>query len=196
MRMAVLMVLDVVDGTTQQYDRTNELAGIRGDADAPTGLISHVAAVDERGVVIADVWESQEAFERFFRDRLGAALEEAQVPMAEPRFFPVHNMIPKGSSDDARVVLIVEPEEFTTERYDRLTADMDAHAGSGERHPAVAHVAGRKDDGTLIVVDLWESEEAFQRFAQEQLADMAEQVGAMEPRFAKVHNRIRPLAVA
>ena len=194
--MAVLMVLDIPGATTDDYDRTNEAAGILSDADAPAGLISHVAAVDDRGFVAADVWESREAFERFFHDRLGAALEAAKVPPAEPRFYPVHNMIPKGASDDAGVLLIVEPEHFTADDYDRLIGTMDAHIGSGERHPGVSHVVGLKDDGNLIVVDVWESEEAFGKFAQEQLAEMAQQVGEMQPRFAKVHNRIRPLAVA
>jgi heme-degrading monooxygenase HmoA len=193
--MAVLMVLEGPGMTTEQYDRTNEIAHV--ERDVPQGLVSHVCAVDEQGLVVVDVWESEEAFGRFFESRLAAALEQVQVPeLSEPRFFPVHNMIPKGSSDDARVLLIVEPERFTPAEYDQLITTMDAHIGSGERHPGVSHVVGRKDDGNLIVVDLWQSQEAFDEFARDQLAPVADRIGPMDTRFAKVHNRIRPAVPA
>src|SRR5205085_3244439 len=41
-RMAVLMIMDSPEATTEQYDRTNEILGIRGDEDAPEGLVQHV----------------------------------------------------------------------------------------------------------------------------------------------------------
>jgi len=188
--MPVLMVIDIPGGTTAQYDRANELAGIHGEADAPAGLLSHVVGADEQGLVVADVWESEDAFRRFFETRLRAALEGAGVPPAEPRFYPVHDMIPKGASDNAGVLLVIEPERFTAEEYDALVQTMDAHEGGGERHPGVSHVAGKKADGNLIVVDVWESMDAFDAFAKEQLAPVADRFGQMDVRATKVHNRL------
>jgi hypothetical protein len=91
--MAVLMVLEVPGGTVKQYERANELMGITGDDDAPDGLVSHVAAVTEAGIVIADVWESEVALETFFEERAGAALAEAGMPEAKPHVARVHNHI-------------------------------------------------------------------------------------------------------
>ena len=71
--MAVLMMLEVPGGTVEQYERANEIMGIKGDADAPEGLISHVAARTDEGIVIADVWASEGDLERFFEERAGAA---------------------------------------------------------------------------------------------------------------------------
>ena len=79
------MMLEVPGGTIEQYERANELMGITGEDDAPAGLVSHVAAVTEDGIVIADVWESEAALGTFFEDRAGAALAEAGMPQAQPR---------------------------------------------------------------------------------------------------------------
>ncbi len=94
--MAIMMVLEVPGGTIEQYERANEIMGITGDDTAPDGLVGHVAAKTDDGMLIVDVWESQEKLDAFFRDRLGDALHQAGVPEAQPRIYPVHNGI-RGS---------------------------------------------------------------------------------------------------
>jgi hypothetical protein len=91
--MAILMLMDVPGGTVEQYERTNEILGIHGDSDAPEGLISHLCAVTDDGVMIADVWDSEESLHRFFEGGLGAALAEAGVPKTTPTVIPVHAML-------------------------------------------------------------------------------------------------------
>jgi len=188
--MAVLMYLEIPGGTTDHYDRTNDALGVHVETEPPEGLVHHVAGADDDGLVIVDIWESREALDDFVQSRLAAALQEAGVPPAAPRVYPVHNVIPQGSSDEANVLLVVEPKGFDVAMYDALVADMPAHAGSGESHPAAFHAVGTKEDGDLLVADVWPSEGAFNDFAQENLADAAAQLGSLSPRFLRVHNRI------
>jgi len=194
--MPIMLVIDVPGGTTAQYDRANELMGIHDDSNVPEGLIHHVATVDDDGIVVVDIWESQAALDRFFETQLGAALQEAGVPPATTRVFPVHHVIPRGAGQEANVLLLVEPDGFDVTAYDALTEQLDAHAGDGGNHPAAFHSVGLKDDGEIIVADLWGSTDEFYAFARENLADPAEQLGEMKPRFLRVHNRLAPVAAA
>jgi hypothetical protein len=191
--MSVLMVMEAPGATTAEYDRANELMGIRGDEDAPDGLIQHVAASDGNSIVVADVWESEEALGRFFEERLGKALAEAGFDSdVKPRILPVHNYL-SGAATDAGVLLIVEIDGFTPEAYDKMTAGMDVHGGDGSNHPSVWHAVGLGDSGDLVVADVWESPEAFGKFAEEQIGPRGAEVGLQpfEPKLIPVHNRTR-----
>ncbi len=84
--MSVLMMLEVPGGTIEQYERANEIMGIAGDGDAPDGLLYHVAGRSDDGIVIADIWRSEDDFERFFSERASAALAKAGMPEAQPAF--------------------------------------------------------------------------------------------------------------
>jgi hypothetical protein len=191
--MAVLMVIEAPGATREEYDRTNEILGIRGDDDAPEGLIQHVAAFDDEGLVIADVWESEESLGRFYEQRLGAALEESGVSRSaeQPRRLEVHNSL-TGRGSEANVLMLIDIPGFGTDKYDEMVSNMDAHVGDGSQHPCVTHVAARTDDGGVVVADLWESPEAFGKFGEEQIgpAGAAAGLGPIEPRIVPVHNRV------
>src|SRR5689334_3423110 len=107
--MAVMMIMDSLDATTEQYDRTNELLGIQGDGEAPEGLIQHVAASDGNGLVIVDVWESADAFGRFM-ERVGPAAEEAGLggPVGDPPPpMQVHNRV-TGQATAANLLMLFD----------------------------------------------------------------------------------------
>jgi hypothetical protein len=194
--MAVIMSFEVPGGTVEQYERTNEILGIQSDADAPEGLVSHVCGVSDDGILIVDVWDSEESLNRFFEERLGAALNEAGVPQVHPQITKVHNMIPQGRGSEANVIVMIEMDAGP-DVYDRMTETMDAHQGAGEKHPSVSHVAGVKEDGGMLIVDLWESPAAFGAFAEAQIGPAAgDSMGEIEPRFVPVHNRMRGRASA
>ncbi len=190
--MSILMVLELEGATAEQYDRVNEILGIAGDTDAPDGLVSHVCGVTENGLLIADVWDSQEALGRFVEGRLQSAFAEAGLGDGTPRVLPVHNMIPQGAGHAANVIVMTEVEGFGPAEYDRMTSEMDAHVMDGSKHPCVSHVAAATDSG-MLVVDLWESPEAFGAFAEREIAPAGEAIGLgpIEPRFVPVHNHIR-----
>jgi hypothetical protein len=89
--MAVLISAEVSGMTVEQYDKVNEVMGFTG-ADDVDGLICHTAGVTDGGMLISDVWESEEAFERFINERLMSAFQELGIGGGpEPRIVPVHN---------------------------------------------------------------------------------------------------------
>jgi heme-degrading monooxygenase HmoA len=91
--MAVAMVMEAPGMTAELYDSVMEHLEW-SEQDLPDGFISHYAGPTEDGMLVFDIWESQEDFERFLESRLGAALAAAtggQAPAIEPRFIQIHN---------------------------------------------------------------------------------------------------------
>ena len=72
---------------------------------------------------------------------------------------------------------------------------FDTLRANGLRKKAAATLADAysKADGGMVVADLWDSAEAFGKFAEEQIgpAGAAVGLGPIEPRIVPVHNRIR-----
>jgi len=86
--VAILMVMDVPGGTTGQYDHVLELL----PAGRPPGLISHVCAPTDRGLLVVDVWETQEDLDAFFvSGGFSAALKEAGIVEVQPRVYAIHD---------------------------------------------------------------------------------------------------------
>jgi hypothetical protein len=80
--MAIVMIqefeVEENDLSTTNYDSISERLGV--ESEAPEGLVVHTAGFTGHGVFrIADVWESQEDWERFRDGRLA----EAVKPMVE-----------------------------------------------------------------------------------------------------------------
>ena len=78
----------------------------------------------------------------------------------------------------------------TLDQYDQVIQKMGLRQG-GEMPPGgISHFVTKTDDG-MRVVDVWESKEAFERFAQEQIGPYTREVGIEEEpeiRFYDVHN--------
>ncbi len=76
-------------GTTEaQYAQV--LNQVSPGNQKPSGMISHSAGPREGGWCVIEVWESQEAAQQFFDQKLGAALQEAKITV-QPTFFQVTN---------------------------------------------------------------------------------------------------------
>jgi hypothetical protein len=73
--MAVVMTMRWAGVTPEQYDAVREL--VRWEEDTPSGAVLHVASFEGGAMHVTDVWGSQADFERFFADRLAAAIKEA-----------------------------------------------------------------------------------------------------------------------
>jgi hypothetical protein len=73
----------------QQYDAVwNDLRA--AGHSQPKGLISHVgAATPDGGLLVVDVWESEEAFNEFGKT-LMPLIARQDIPMIQPKVFPVH----------------------------------------------------------------------------------------------------------
>src|SRR2546428_3814346 len=186
-----MMILEWEGVSPDQYERVNQSMGIVSDADAPDGLISHVAAIDERGeLVIVDLWESEQALGSFVEKRLGPALAEAGIPQSQPRIHPLHNQI--HSAVEGNVLILIEVDDTGTDVYDRMKAEMPEHSGDPANYPWAMHSVASDGSG-IVVADLWPSEAAFGQFAQQRIAPIAEKhgMGPMRQRTLKVHNRLR-----
>jgi hypothetical protein len=97
--MAVVMILDSPNFGTDMYDAVNAKMDIT--ANPPEGLICHTAGVVDGNFRIIDVWESEDDYERFSKDRLGPAIQEVsegQAPQPQggerpEKFYELHNVI-------------------------------------------------------------------------------------------------------
>lgn len=84
--MAYAFVQDVA-ASWDQYERVT--AGLT--CPAPSGLIMHLAGPTDEGFRIIDVWDSEQAFERFKAERLQPALAALGGPSRpEPTFRDLH----------------------------------------------------------------------------------------------------------
>jgi hypothetical protein len=87
--MAVCLIFDVPGATQAQYEQVMSEAS-PGNRPPP-GLISHVGGPTDNGWCVVEVWESQEAADRFFSDTLQEPLQKANVNAGQPRVFEVFN---------------------------------------------------------------------------------------------------------
>ena len=88
--MAVALVFNGVGVTQAQYEQV--LREVSPDGKVAPGLLSHVAGPTSDGWRVLEVWESQEAVDKFFQDKLQAALQNENI-VVQPEVFPVQNMM-------------------------------------------------------------------------------------------------------
>jgi len=87
--MAVVMTMRWAGVTPQQYDRVRTVT--RWEEDVPAGAVLHAVSFDGEAMRVTDVWESQAHFERFFAERLAAAIKDAGIEGdPETEFTPLH----------------------------------------------------------------------------------------------------------
>ena len=81
----------------------------------------------------------------------------------------------------------------TLEQYDQVCGKMGLTPKGPGPTGAISHFATLTDSG-LRVVDVWETKEQFEKFAQEQIGPFSADVGigAPEMQFFDVHNYFTP----
>ncbi len=94
--MAILTIVDASDDMLAHYDQVVEQLEAAGHGQ-PSGRQFHVAARKGSGYVVTDVWESQEALDRF-REVLDPLLHQAgsNLDPQSTQILEVHNVI-KGA---------------------------------------------------------------------------------------------------
>jgi quinol monooxygenase YgiN len=102
--MAVGVLQAAPEFTKEIYDQVTEKmfghpAPMRDD-ESPHGLIVHSAGQGQQGYYVYDIWESQQAFERFMQETLGPAVAEVMGgPPPEgggPQYFPIDVLVIPG----------------------------------------------------------------------------------------------------
>jgi hypothetical protein len=80
----------------------------------------------------------------------------------------------------------------TLDQYDQVIEKMGLTPGGSVPPGAISHWVAKTEVG-IRVVDVWESKEQFERFAQEQIGPYSREVGMdgePELRFYEVHNHL------
>ncbi len=80
--MSEVIILEFAGVTEDQYLAVNKILGVDGGTGAgdwPAPLEAHTAALGDGGLVVVEVWESQDA-QAAFMARLGPALAEVGLP--------------------------------------------------------------------------------------------------------------------
>ena len=90
LNMAIELVFTGQGVSAAQYEQVlNEVCP--GDV-MPDGMLYHVAAPTEDGWMVVEVWESQEKVDRFFQEKLGQALQKANINI-QPKILQVHKLL-------------------------------------------------------------------------------------------------------
>jgi hypothetical protein len=88
------------------------------------------------------------------------------------------------------VGVVLEFPGGTLEQYDQVIEKMGLTEGGDTPEGAIFHWVTKTDDG-FRVTDVWESRQAFERFAQEKIGPLSQEVGVPGPSkttFFEVHN--------
>lgn len=70
-------------------------------------------------------------------------------------------------------------------QYDQITPKLDS-TPSGNSKGVLSHWVTKSDRG-ILVVDVWENREDFQKFADEQLIPISQEVGLPNPPKITIH---------
>jgi hypothetical protein len=90
--MAIGLLFDGSGVTQAQYEQVlHEVAP--GNRPA-AGMLYHAAGPIPNGWRVIEIWESQEAADRFFRDKLGTALQRANINVQPQSFEVINTMQP------------------------------------------------------------------------------------------------------
>jgi hypothetical protein len=95
--MLIMAVHQVPSLTQEKYEEvvrrlTNGKSRLESPSDVPfKGLVVHIAGQGSNGFCIFDVFESEEAVERF-REAMGTIPEEVGID-EPPEFFPAHTFV-------------------------------------------------------------------------------------------------------
>jgi hypothetical protein len=89
--MPTVMSMEWPNVTPDQYNQV--MRALELDKTPPNGEIFHVVGFSNGTMRVLDIWESQQAFEKFQKERLPAALQKAGITgQPKVQFFPVHNI--------------------------------------------------------------------------------------------------------
>jgi hypothetical protein len=186
--MAVAFIMDFAGGTADDYDAVLEKMDLGGRL--PAGALFHAAGVNENGLQVCDVWESEDVFQQFAEGKIGPITEEVGLPRPEVRSFAVSQVRGSGIGTVEFVQIVAIPG----------VTESDFHAldervlGPGGEVPeaCVYHVNGAIDDG-YCVVDYWSSKAARDEFMQSKVGPAVAASGiAAEPVIEEltVHNSL------
>jgi quinol monooxygenase YgiN len=92
--MAIGVVFEVPGVTQAQYEQVNQQVTPAGQM--PGGLLHHFAGPTPNGWCVVEIWESEEAAQRFVNEKLTQAIQQAGIPNEPPKVtFQVYRTMPR-----------------------------------------------------------------------------------------------------
>ncbi len=94
--MAYAVIAEVPGGTLDQYKAMGEAMGFQGDEEKSAGLLVHFAGIESGTLIVVDVWESREAYQRHLADvpSLSSVRQtRSTLPPYTHREFELHNLV-------------------------------------------------------------------------------------------------------
>jgi quinol monooxygenase YgiN len=88
--VAIVLTFDGPGVSQAQYDQVRN--AVSPTNKRPAGMLYHVGGPTATGWRVTEVWESQEAVDRFFKETLGQALKNANINI-QPQVSQVHNIM-------------------------------------------------------------------------------------------------------
>ena len=88
------------------------------------------------------------------------------------------------------ILTVFELHTMNVEKYNKAIKGL-AEAGQGNPEGRLYHVATRKEDGSIIVTDVWESAELLDKFGKTLIPVLTKaEVEPVQPKVYPVHNYI------
>ena len=101
--MATIMLMHWREATSDQYDEVRQK--VRWDEDTPAGAKLHVSGFGDDGLHVTDVWESEQAFNDYFQQRLAPVIQEIGIQgQPDVKFFPLHGIFAPALGKNEQVV--------------------------------------------------------------------------------------------
>ena len=97
--MAVAFEMRFEGATLEQYDRVMELMGLDQGDTSPEGAVFHWVSATDDGIIVVDVWESDEQFNKFAEEQIGPSTQQVGIP-APPVVtrYAIHNTLVGGAA--------------------------------------------------------------------------------------------------
>jgi hypothetical protein len=163
--MAVAFILDFPGGTLDQYDAVLEKMQL--DGRLPAGALFHAAGVNDDGLRVCDVWESEEVFRAFAEGTIIPTATEVGLPMPTTRSFEAQQV--RGlATGPVEFVQIVSVPGGDAEMF-RALDDKVIGPGRDVPEACIFHVNGALGDG-YTVLDYWSSKAARDEFMASEVA--------------------------
>ncbi len=106
--MSTVMLMEWPGITQDQYNQVMRTLDL--DKKPPAGGIFHVAGFTAGTLHVVDIWESQQAFEKFQKERLAEAVQKAGIKgQPKAQFFPAHNIYVPNSDFMRKVGSTAQP---------------------------------------------------------------------------------------
>lgn len=83
-------IMAIISGphSKSDYDALRNM--VKWETDHAKGGLMHVAAFDDKGMHVTDIWETEADLQSFVADRLGPAMEKLKLAPPEMAVYPVH----------------------------------------------------------------------------------------------------------